>query len=56
MVGSNVTIDHFRIVTAISPNNSTVNYILIYTDDPNTNLYTTEINQIINSLSKKKKE
>jgi len=55
MVGSNVTIDHFRIVTAISPNNSTVNYILIYTDDPNTNLYTTEINQIINSLSAKKK-
>lgn len=51
--GANVSCDHLREVNYVGPNNSTINKLVIYTDDPNVNLYTPEINKIVDSIHNK---
>lgn len=52
-VGKAKNSNHFREVTFISPNNSTVNKLMISTDDANVDLYTPEISRIIESIAVK---
>lgn len=51
MAGSKVQADHYRKVYFISPNNSVANELTIVAKNPDTDLYTQEINDIIHSIS-----
>ena len=46
--GADAGVHHYRMVTYVKDGN--VNYLSIFTKDPNTSLYTSEIDNIINSI------
>lgn len=46
---TSLNVDHYRLVSFIKGDK--VNYLTIFTDNPNTSLYTPEIENIINSIS-----
>ena len=48
--GSKVDCDHYRIVTFVSPNNATMNQVVLIAKDANTDLYTPEINEILRTI------
>lgn len=53
MTGSKIQADHFRKVYYISPNNSFANELTIYAKNPETDLYTQEVNDIIHKIALK---
>lgn len=48
--GSKVDCDHYRVVTFVSPNNATMNQIVLIAKDANTDLYTPEINEMLRTI------
>lgn len=46
---TSLNVDHYRLVSFIKDDK--VNYLTIFTDNPNTSLYTPEIENIINSIA-----
>ena len=46
--GSSADVDHYRMISFVK--GDTVNYLTFYTNDPDTSLYTPEIESIINSI------
>lgn len=53
--GQNIPSDHYRVIDYISPNNSTMNELVIFGKNPDTDLYSNEITEMINSISVKQK-
>lgn len=49
--GQKIPSDHYRLIDYVSPNNSATEELVIFAKNPDTDLYTDEINEIINSIT-----